>query len=106
MATAHKKISETPANARPATMPVRAALFALRFYKSYLSMLMAGSCRFSPTCSQFTYEAVERFGVIRGSWLGFLRLLRCQPLSRRFGIDPVPEEWPGARTGTHKEAHS
>jgi len=106
MATAHTKISETPAKANPATVSVRAALFALRFYKSYLSMLMAGSCRFSPTCSQFTYEAVERFGVIRGSWLGFRRLLSCQPLSRRFGFDPVPEEWPGARTGTHKEAHS
>jgi uncharacterized protein len=88
------------------TLPVRMALFALRFYKSYLSMLMAGSCRFQPTCSQFTYEAVERFGVMRGCWLGFKRLLRCQPLSRRFGFDPVPEEWPGARSGEHKEAHS
>jgi uncharacterized protein len=79
---------------------------ALRFYKAYLSMLMAGSCRFEPTCSQFTYQAVERFGVLRGSWLGFRRLLRCQPLSRRFGFDPVPEEWPGAPSGKHKEAHS
>src|SRR5271155_799359 len=94
------------ANARQTRLPVRAALFALRFYKAYLSMLMAGSCRFSPTCSQFTYEAIERFGVLRGSWLGVKRLLRCQPLSRRFGFDPVPEEWPGTSSGTHKEAHS
>jgi uncharacterized protein len=100
------EISGTSANARKPTVPVRAALFALRFYKAYLSMLMAGGCRFEPTCSQFTYEAVERFGVSRGCWLGFKRLLRCQPLSRRFGLDPVPEEWPGARTGKHKEAHS
>ena len=106
MAIEHTETFGARANARQATLPVRTALYALRFYKAYLSMLMAGSCRFSPTCSQFTYEAVERFGVIRGSWLGFLRLLRCQPLSRRFGIDPVPEEWPGARTGTYKEAHS
>jgi len=72
---------------------VRAALYALRFYKAYLSLLIAGSCRYQPTCSQYTYEAIERFGVLRGSWLGFKRLMRCQPFSRRFGFDPVPEEW-------------
>jgi putative membrane protein insertion efficiency factor len=70
---------------------VRLALFALRFYKAYLSILFAGSCRFEPTCSQYSYEAIERFGVVRGSWLTLKRLLRCQPLSRKFGFDPVPE---------------
>ena len=69
------------------------ALFALRFYKAYLSILFAGSCRFEPTCSQYAYEAIERFGVRRGIWLGTKRLLRCHPLSRRFGYDPVPENW-------------
>jgi uncharacterized protein len=72
---------------------VRAALYALRFYKAYLSLLIAGSCRYQPTCSQYAYEAIERFGVLRGSWLGFKRLMRCHPFSRRFGFDPVPEEW-------------
>lgn len=72
---------------------VRAALFLLSFYKSYLSMLFAGSCRFEPTCSRYMYEAIERFGVPRGIWLGTKRLLRCQPLSRKFGFDPVPEKW-------------
>jgi putative membrane protein insertion efficiency factor len=72
---------------------VRIALFALRFYKAYLSILFAGSCRFEPTCSRYTYEAIERFGVMRGIWLGFHRLLRCHPLSRKFGYDPVPEKW-------------
>jgi uncharacterized protein len=87
-------------NAAPASRPaghhsfaVRGALYALRFYKAYLSLLVAGSCRYQPTCSQYTYEAIERFGVWRGSWLGFQRLMRCQPFSRRFGFDPVPEEW-------------
>jgi uncharacterized protein len=70
---------------------VRAALLALRFYKAYLSMLFAGNCRFDPTCSQYTYEAIERFGVARGVWLGIKRLGRCHPLSRKFGYDPVPE---------------
>jgi putative membrane protein insertion efficiency factor len=75
------------------TLAVRIALFALRFYKAYLSMLFAGSCRFEPTCSRYAYEAIERFGVARGVWLGLKRLLRCHPLSRKFGYDPVPEKW-------------
>jgi putative membrane protein insertion efficiency factor len=72
---------------------VRAALFALRFYKAYLSLLFAGGCRFEPTCSRYAYEAVERFGVARGIWLAVKRLGRCQPLSPKFGYDPVPETW-------------
>jgi putative membrane protein insertion efficiency factor len=71
---------------------VKAALAALRIYKMYLSILFAGSCRFEPTCSMYMYEAIERFGVMRGSWMGFKRLLRCQPLSRKFGYDPVPDK--------------
>ena len=83
-----------PFGAAPgATFPVRAALFALRCYKAYLSVLFAGSCRFEPTCSMYAYEAIERFGVLRGMWLGTRRLLRCHPLSRKFGYDPVPETW-------------
>jgi putative membrane protein insertion efficiency factor len=73
------------------TFPVRAALFALRFYKSYLSLLFAGNCRFTPTCSEYAYQAIERFGVARGAWLGAKRLLRCQPFSRKYGFDPIPE---------------
>jgi hypothetical protein len=72
---------------------VRVALLALRFYKSYLSILFAGTCRYEPTCSRYAYEAIERFGLMRGTWLGMKRLLRCQPLSRKFGYDPVPEKW-------------
>lgn len=72
---------------------VRTALFALDCYKSYLSPWFAGSCRFEPTCSRYAYEAMERFGVAHGMWLGTKRLLRCHPLSRKFGHDPVPEKW-------------
>jgi uncharacterized protein len=71
---------------------VRLALFALDFYKSYLSVLFAGNCRFQPTCSRYAYDAIERFGVARGVWLGTKRLLRCHPLSRKFGYDPIPEK--------------
>ena len=75
------------------SIPVRVALLALRFYKTYLSILFAGSCRFEPTCSRYAYQGIERFGVARGFWLGLKRLLRCHPLSRKFGYDPVPEKW-------------
>lgn len=75
------------------SLGVRAALFALSCYKSYFSVLFAGTCRYEPTCSRYAYEAIERFGVIRGVWLGTKRLLCCHPLSRKFGYDPVPEKW-------------
>jgi hypothetical protein len=92
------------------SLPVRSALMALRFYKAYLSVLFAGACRFQPTCSQYMYEAIERFGAMRGIWLGMKRLGRCRPFSRRFGYDPVPEisELMDETTvhGKHGEAHS
>ena len=74
------------------TPGVRCALFLLDCYKAFLSPWLAGNCRFQPTCSRYAYEAIERFGVARGVWLGTKRLLRCHPLSRRFGYDPVPEK--------------
>ena len=82
-----------PAELQRRSLPIEAALFALRFYKAYLSILFAGNCRFEPTCSRYAYEAIERYGLARGIWLGTKRLLRCQPLSRQFGYDPVPEKW-------------
>lgn len=83
----HLKVSATKTNAG-----VRIALFALRCYQAYLSVLFAGTCRFEPTCSQYAYQAIERFGVLRGVWLGSKRLARCHPFSGKFGYDPVPEE--------------
>jgi putative membrane protein insertion efficiency factor len=84
--------SPAPTATGKQSVGVKAALAALRIYKVYLSVLFAGSCRFEPTCSMYMYEAIERFGVMRGSWMGLKRLLRCQPLSRKFGYDPVPEK--------------
>jgi putative component of membrane protein insertase Oxa1/YidC/SpoIIIJ protein YidD len=54
----------------------------------------------------YAYEAVERFGVAQGTWLTLKRLLRCHPLSRKFGYDPVPEEVPRSRATAAEEAHS
>jgi putative membrane protein insertion efficiency factor len=92
--------SPVPTAAGKQSVGVKAALWALRIYKVYLSILFAGSCRFEPTCSRYAYEAIERFGVMRGSWMGFERLLRCQPLSRKFGYDPVPEKTDAAGSET------
>jgi uncharacterized protein len=84
--------SPAPTTTGQRSVGVKVALAALRIYKAYLSVLFAGSCRFEPTCSLYMYGAIERFGVMRGAWMGLKRLLRCQPLSRRFGYDPVPEK--------------
>jgi putative membrane protein insertion efficiency factor len=82
------------------SLGVRAALFALNFYKSNLSILLAGNCRYQPTCSAYAYQAIARFGVARGVCLATRRLLRCHPLSRKFGYDPVPEKWEEMRSNS------
>jgi putative membrane protein insertion efficiency factor len=63
-------------------------LALLRFYKRCLSPLLPSACRFYPTCSEYTIEAVRRYGAARGVWLGLLRLLRCHPFHEG-GFDPV-----------------
>lgn len=68
----------------------RALMMFLRIYQAMLSPIMPLSCKYYPTCSHYAYEAVERFGARRGSWLALRRLLRCHPFVRG-GFDPVPE---------------
>ena len=60
----------------------------LRAYKWAISPLFPPACRFVPTCSEYAMEAVERYGVLRGVWMAFTRILRCHPLARS-GYDPV-----------------
>jgi putative membrane protein insertion efficiency factor len=69
----------------------RLLLWAIRAYKTAVSPLLPPACRFTPTCSEYAYLAVERHGVLRGSWLAAGRLLRCHPFARG-GFDPVPEK--------------
>ena len=65
------------------------ALFLLRFYKRFLSPLLPPMCRFEPTCSVYMMQAVEKYGTLRGGWLGMRRLARCHPFNPG-GWDPVP----------------
>lgn len=65
------------------------ALGAIRLYQLTLSRVLPDSCRFTPSCSQYGYEAIARYGLIRGGWLTLQRLARCHPFSPG-GYDPVP----------------
>jgi putative membrane protein insertion efficiency factor len=65
------------------------ALFLLRAYKRFVSPLLPPMCRFEPTCSVYTMHAVEKYGFLRGVWLGIRRLARCHPFNPG-GWDPVP----------------
>lgn len=62
----------------------------VRAYRLLLSPFVGMHCRFQPTCSQYMIDAIERFGAIRGVWLGLRRLSRCHPWHEG-GVDPVPE---------------
>ena len=65
------------------------AIFLLRCYKRFLSPLLPPMCRFEPTCSVYTMQAVDKYGALRGIWLGIRRLGRCHPFNPG-GWDPVP----------------
>lgn len=65
------------------------ARWIIRLYQRTVSRILPSSCRFHPSCSQYTYEAIERYGFFRGTWLGMKRVSRCHPFHEG-GYDPVP----------------
>ena len=74
-------------------------LSSIRFYQKYLSpdtglartlWITDKVCRFTPTCSEYTYQVIERYGIITGLWLGLKRIIRCNPWNKG-GFDPIPK---------------
>ncbi len=63
----------------------------IKFYMKFISPLKKPCCRFVPTCSEYAFEAISRFGVIRGGFMSFCRILRCNPFCKG-GYDPVPKK--------------
>lgn len=72
----------------------KAARALLVFYKRNISSAMPNRCIYTPTCSSYTYQAIEKYGVLRGSIMGFFRILRCNPFAKG-GFDPVKENYRG-----------
>ena len=61
----------------------------ITFYRKCISPLKPATCRFYPTCSAYAYEAVKKYGAIKGTWLAVKRILKCHPFHPG-GYDPVP----------------
>ena len=65
-------------------------LLIIRGYQRFVSPLLGSNCRFYPSCSQYSYEAIDRYGSVAGIWLGIKRIVKCHPFHPG-GFDPVPE---------------
>lgn len=65
------------------------AIGFVKFYQYAIRPLLPNSCRYTPSCSQYTLDAINKYGALKGSWLGLKRILRCHPWGGH-GYDPVP----------------
>lgn len=74
----------------------RLYLLILKVYKSFLSkiltLMFGNGCRYFPTCSDYAYEAIDKFGILNGTRISVKRLSRCHPFSKSDTIDPVPDK--------------
>ena len=68
----------------------RILLALISFYRHSISPVTPPSCRFTPTCSAYAYEAITKYGAFKGGWLTFKRLMRCNPFYKGNPYDPVP----------------
>ena len=66
--------------------------FFIKLYRKFISPILPQSCRFTPSCSEYAIEAIDKFGAIRGTILASYRILRCNPFCRG-GYDPVPDKF-------------
>ena len=65
-------------------------LSLIRFYQKHVSPAFPARCRYYPTCSRYAYEAITKYGALKGGWLALKRLLRCHPFHKGNYFDPVP----------------
>ena len=65
----------------------------IRAYQYLLSPWIMPACRFTPSCSQYGVEAIQKHGAIKGGWLGVKRACSCHPLNKNYGYDPVPDKF-------------
>ena len=65
-------------------------LFLIRFYQKHVSPAFPARCRYYPTCSRYAYEAISKYGALKGGWLALKRFLRCHPFHKGDYYDPVP----------------
>ena len=68
----------------------RMLLWLIRLYRTGISAYTPPVCRFTPTCSAYAYEAIHKYGALKGGWLALRRLLRCHPFYKGDPYDPVP----------------
>lgn len=83
----------TDLSALASRVPRTVGIALIRAYRLVLSPWLGRQCRYLPTCSEYTEEAVGRYGLWIGSWMGLARLQRCGPFGAS-GYDPVPEQMP------------
>jgi len=70
-------------------MLTRLVLALIRFYQRWISPGLPAACRYTPTCSEYSYQAIAKYGIIKGGMLAVWRIIRCNPFTRG-GYDPVP----------------
>ena len=80
--------SRSPQGGRSTRELARVASNGISFYQKYISIFTKPSCVFYPTCSEYTKQAIEKYGALKGIYLGFLRIIRCHPWQKNH-IDPV-----------------
>lgn len=82
--------TESARSSGPVSGPAWIGLGLIWIYRHSLSLFMGRGCRYAPTCSEYTEEAIRTYGLWKGGWIGLARILRCNPWGAS-GYDPVPE---------------
>jgi len=71
-------------------MASKLLILLIKFYQGAISPWIMGACRYTPTCSQYSIEAITKYGFFKGAYLSFRRFLSCNPFNHKHGYDPVP----------------